>query len=360
MRGNSFGSLFRITTFGESHGPAIGGVLDGCPAGLDLDLGAIQDELDRRRPGSTPMGTARNEADRVEWLSGIMDRRTLGTPIGFLIRNADARPADYDALKEVYRPGHADRTWDQKFGLRDHRGGGRSSARTTAACVVGGAIARQLIALSGARVNAYVHQVASVVVNKPYTELDLASVWQSDVRCPDPTAAPLMIRAIERVRADGDSTGGAITLVVQGLPAGLGEPVFDKLNADLGRAMLSINATQGFEIGAGFSSVAMCGSQHNKLPSGVQGGISTGSDIVCRIAFKPASTISKPQATVDNAGNEVLLEAGGRHDPCVAPRAVPIVEAMACLVLADHLLRQRTARILDPNSYGRVMTRPNP
>ena len=345
MRGNSLGQIFRLTSFGESHGAAIGGVIDGCPAGLKLDLDAVQVELDRRRPGSTPLGTTRNEADRVEWLSGIKDGVALGTPIAFLIRNQDARSADYDVLKDVYRPGHADRTWEEKFGVRDHRGGGRSSARTTAACVVAGAIARQVIATVGASAHAYVDQVGNVRLDKPHTELDLSRVYASDVRCPDPIAADLMTQVIEKVRAEGDSTGGAIALVVRGVPAGLGEPVFDKLHADLGKALLSINAVKGFEIGSGFTSASLRGSLHNPLPSGVQGGISTGQDIVCRIAFKPASTIAQQQRTVDKEGKEVLLEAPGRHDPCVVPRAVPIVESMACLVIADHLLRQRTSRI---------------
>lgn len=354
MPANTLGHLFRLTTFGESHGPAIGGVVDGCPAGLELDLDRVQVELDRRRPGSTPLGTTRNEADKVEWLSGIapfslgegLGMRALGTPIAFLIRNTDARPQDYDALKEVYRPGHADKSWEQKFGLRDHLGGGRSSARTLAAVVAGGAIARQLIATAGMRVHAYVDQVANVQIGRSYAELDLSRVYESEVRCPDPTAAKLMAAAIEKVRAEGDSTGGAITLVAQGVPAGLGEPVFDKLEADLGKAMLAINAAKGFAFGSGFDSIAMRGSHHNALPQGgVQGGISNGEDITCRIAFKPASTIAKPQRAVDKEGKEVMLEASGRHDPCVVPRAVPIVEAMACLVLADHYLRNRTARI---------------
>lgn len=355
MPGNTLGSLFRLTTFGESHGPATGGVVDGCPAGFSLDLDLVQVELDRRRPGSTPLGTARNEADRVEWLSGLLaitgqardDRKmTLGTPIAFLIRNTDARPRDYDALKDVYRPGHADRTWEQKYGLRDHRGGGRSSARTLAAVVAGGAIARQLIQAVGIRVHAYVDQVANLRIDRPHADLDLSRVYDSDVRCPDPVAASLMAKAIEKARAEGDSVGGAITLVARGVPTGLGEPVFDKLEADLGKAMLAINAVKGIEFGSGFSSITMRGSQHNALPQGgVQGGISNGEDMVCRIAFKPASTIAKAQRTVDKEGKEVMLEATGRHDPCVVPRAVPIVEAMACLVLADHYLRQRSARI---------------
>ena len=363
MPGNTFGQLFRLTSFGESHGAAIGGVVDGCPAGLKLDTEAVQAELDRRRPGSTPLGTARKEEDKVEFLSGLFEGVTLGTPIGFLLRNKDAKSSDYDALKNVYRPSHADRTWDQKFGVRDHRGGGRSSARETAARVVGGAIARQVLAVAGGQVNAFVHQVGNVVTDRPYSELDFGSVWSSDVRCPDPVAAKLMAMAIERVRAEGDSIGGAITCVMRGVPAGLGEPVFDKLHADLGKAMLSINAVKGFEIGSGFSAVAMRGSQHNdplaplssgegpgvrslsNRSGGIQGGISNGEDIVCRIAFKPVATIAQAQQTVDKSGQAVTLEAKGRHDPCVVPRAVPIVEAMACLVLADHWLRQRAARL---------------
>ncbi|MBL7986218.1 MAG: chorismate synthase, partial [Flavobacteriales bacterium] len=251
MRGNTFGTILRLTTFGESHGPAIGGVLDGCPAGLVLDLSAIQDELDRRRPGSTPLGTTRKEADTVEFLSGIMDGTALGTPIGFLIRNADAKSADYDHLKDSFRPGHADLTWEQKFGLRDHRGGGRASARETASRVVGGAIARQFLDHQGIRVQAYVSQVANISIPEPHTELDLSTVYSSDVRCPDPITASLMTKAIDQVRAEGDSLGGVVSCVISGVPAGLGEPVFDKLHADLGKAMLSINAVKGFQIGTG-------------------------------------------------------------------------------------------------------------
>ncbi len=345
MPGNTHGSLFRLTTFGESHGTAIGGVLDGCPAGLKVDLAAVQRELDRRRPGSTPLGTARNESDQVEFLSGILDGTTLGTPIGFVIRNGDAKSSDYEALKDVYRPGHADRTWEQKYGVRDHRGGGRSSARETASRVVGGAIARQLLALQGVRVEAYVDQVGDIRLERPYTEMDLTSVWSNDVRTPDHGIATRMTALIEQVRREGDSIGGRITCVVHGTPAGLGEPVFDKLNADLGKAMLSINAVKGFAFGEGFEAIALRGSVHNKIGSGgIQGGISTGEDIVFDVAFKPVSSIAKAQETVDRSGKTVILEAKGRHDPCVVPRAVPIVEAMTCLVLADHLLRQRTAR----------------
>lgn len=344
MPGNTLGQVFRLTSFGESHGAAIGGIVDGCPAGLGLDISTVQSELDRRRPGSTPLGTARNEADRVEWLSGVFEGKTLGTPIGFLIRNGDAKSSDYEALKDVYRPGHADRTWEQKYGLRDHRGGGRSSARTTAACVVGGAIARQLLAREGVKVSGYVSRVGDVAMNG--VPADLAKVWQSDVRCPDPEAAARMTKLIELVRSEGDSVGGLVSCVVQGLPPGLGEPVFDKLDADLAKAMLSINAVKGFQFGSGFASAALRGSEHNRLPQGgVLGGISNGEDILFDVAFKPPATIAQAQQTVDRSGKTVTLEAKGRHDPCVVPRAVPIVEAMACLVLADHLLRQRSARL---------------
>lgn len=374
MPGNSFGQIFRLTTFGESHGVGIGGVLDGCPAGLHLDLEAVQVELDRRRPGSTALGTTRNESDKVEFLSGILDGVTLGTPIAFLLRNTDARSNDYEALKDIYRPGHADMTWEEKFGLRDHRGGGRSSARETAARVVGGAIARQLLSTHGIRVNAYVQQVGSTSTSKPYTQLDLDSVWNNAVRTADPAAVGPMTALIEAVRAEGDSIGGVISCVVRDVPLGLGEPVFDRLEADLAKAMLSINATKGFEIGDGFAAAAARGSEHNdtyrfgarkvhtpELGPGVYvdegairtttnhgggtlGGISNGEDIWFRVAFKPPATIAKAQHTVDRSGNPVVLEAQGRHDPCVVPRAVPIVEAMTCLVLADHLLRNRTVR----------------
>jgi chorismate synthase len=366
MRGNTIGQLFRLTTFGESHGVAIGGVVDGCPAGLEVDLEAIQQELDRRRPGSTPLGTARNEADRVEFLSGLAaipgqarhDKSvTLGTPIAFLIRNSDARSGDYDHLKDVYRPGHADRTWEQKFGLRDHRGGGRSSARTTAACVAGGALARQLLAPRGVVVNAYVDSVGELVSGRDYRTMDLASVWDDPVRAADTALRGEMQQLIEHVRSEGDSIGGSITLVARGVPAGLGEPVFDKLHADLGKALLGINAAKGFEIGEPNAS-GLRGSAYNDAltgtngavraatnhSGGIQGGISNGEDIICRVSFRPVSTIAKAQNTMDRHGNAVTLEAQGRHDPCVVPRAVPIVEAMACLVLADHLLRNASAR----------------
>lgn len=359
MAGSTQGKLFQLTTFGESHGAAIGGVVEGCPAGLALDLEAVQQELDRRRPGSTPLGTARKESDRAEFLSGILDGVTLGTPIGFLIRNSDAQSSDYDHLKDTYRPGHADLPWEQKFGIRDHRGGGRASARETAVRVAAGAIARQLLATAGIRVQGWVSQVGEERLLKPYTELAFEQVYASDVRCPDPEAAQRMAALIEQVRGEGDTLGGRISCVVRGVPAGLGEPVFDKLHADLGKAMFSINAVKGVQFGSGFEAIGLRGSQHNDAyvrkgsgigtatnrSGGVQGGISNGEDILWDVAFKPVSTLMRPQASVDRAGNTVQLEGKGRHDPCVVPRAVPIVEAMACLVLADHLLRQRAARL---------------
>ena len=345
MRGNSFGRLFRLTTFGESHGAAIGGVLDGCPAGLKLDLSGVQRELDRRRPGSTPLGTSRTESDRLEVLSGLFEGSTLGTPIGFLIRNADARSGDYDALKDVHRPGHADRTWMDKFGLRDHRGGGRSSARTTAACVVGGAIARQLMEPMGVSVSAYVSRVGDVSLDRTPDREALRGVWEDAVRCPDQGTSARMKELIQQVRAEGDSIGGIVSCAITGIPAGVGEPVFDKLEADLAKAMLSINASKGFQIGSGFRAATMRGSEHNTLPQGgVLGGISDGQEITFEVAFKPTATIARPQQARNAADEQVVLEVSGRHDPCVVPRAVPIVEAMACMVLMDHILRQRSAR----------------
>lgn len=389
MPGNTFGQQFRLTTFGESHGAALGGIIDGCPAGLELDLVAVQDELDRRRPGSTTLGTARTEGDRVEFLSGVIDPAlvsdaprtgregsvvTLGTPIGFILRNQDARSGDYDALRNIYRPGHADLTWELKYGLRDHRGGGRSSARETACRVVGGAIARQLLAREGTEVQAYVSQVGGEVLAVPPSELDFTGLWKDPVRCPDASTSARMAALIEQVRSVGDSVGGVVSCSVRRVPKGLGEPVFSKLDADLAAAMLGINAAKGFEIGSGFRAAAMRGSEHNgdlqlgfrieeedkvagsrwETPmavssnahsGGTLGGISSGENIHFAVAFKPPATIARPQRTVDVRMQEVTLEAKGRHDPCVVPRAVPIVEAMTCLVLADHLLRQRTARL---------------
>ncbi len=364
MAGNSFGTLFRLTTFGESHGPAIGCILDGCPAGLAFDVDFIQQELDRRRPGQSAIVTQRKESDTVQVLSGVFQGKTTGTPIALLIPNENQRPGDYDHLATAFRPSHADYTWQVKYGHRDHRGGGRSSARETAARVAGGAVAKLLLRQAGISIQAYVSQVGNIAVDQPYTALDLSQTETNDVRCPDPTIAEQMIRLIRDTRKAGDTLGGMITAVVQGCPPGLGEPVFDKLHADLGKAMLSINAAKGFDYGSGFAGTTMLGSEHNDLFSppgpphgrgglntqtnnsgGIQGGISNGMDIYFRVAFKPIATIMQDQETVDAEGNQVVIKGKGRHDPCVLPRAVPIVEAMAALVLADHFLRWKTAHL---------------
>jgi chorismate synthase len=342
MAGNTFGTLFRLTTFGESHGPAIGGVIDGMPAGIKVELDFVQYELDRRKPGQSSITTPRKESDRIEVLSGVWNQTTLGTPIGFVLYNEDQQSADYDELAEVYRPGHADEVWDEKFGIRDYRGGGRSSARETAARVAGGAFAKILLAKAGVCIQAYVHSVKHIEVPVRYDELDLSLVESNIVRCPHNDTAERMQACIEQARDAGDSVGGTIVCVCKGLPAGLGEPVFDKLHAVLAHAMLSINAAQGFELMDGFACTVLNGSENNLRSSGVSGGISNGNDLVFRVAFKPVSTIRKQQQAKNASGETVALEAAGRHDPCVLPRAVPIVEAMAALVLADmHLLQGR-------------------
>lgn len=354
MAGNSFGSAFRLTTFGESHGPAIGGVIDGCPAGLKLDLNAIQQELDRRKPGQSAIVTQRKEADRVEFYSGIFEGETTGTPLGFVIHNQNQKSADYSHIKDSYRPSHADYVYDQKYGLRDYRGGGRSSARETASRVVAGAVARQF--LKPLSIQAYVSQVGELELQKPYQELDLSLSENNPVRCPDPKMAGEMEAYIREVRKEGDTVGGVVSCVVQNVPVGLGEPVFDKLHAQLGKAMLSINAVKGFEYGSGFKGVRMKGSQHNDAfnpdgstktnhSGGVQGGISNGMDIYFRVAFKPVATLIQSYETIDKEGNSVQAQGKGRHDPCVVPRAVPIVEAMAALVLADFSLLNRTVKL---------------
>ncbi len=359
MAGNSFGQFFRITTFGESHGAAIGVVVDGCPAGVDFDLAFIQQQMDRRRPGQSALSTDRNEADRVEVLSGVFDGKTTGTPVAMLLRNADQRSGDYDALKDVYRPSHADYTYEARYGLRDHRGGGRSSARETAARVAAGALAQLLLRHWGVHIQAYVSAVGPIEVEKPYTELDLAQIDSNAVRCPDATTAAQMEALITQLKAEGDSVGGVITCIASGLPAGWGEPVFDKLEADLAKGMLSINAVKGFEIGSGFAAAAGRGSAFNDAfellngrvrtqsnhSGGIQGGISNGEEVYFRVAFKPVATIGKSQQTLTTRGEATALQAKGRHDPCVVPRAVPIVEAMTALVLADHALRARVARV---------------
>ncbi len=353
MAGNSFGTLFRLSTFGESHGEAIGGILEGCPPGIELDLEAIQLEMDRRKPGQSAIVTQRKEADQVRFLSGIFEGKTTGTPIGFMIANSNQKSGDYDHIKDSYRPSHADYVYDQKYGFRDYRGGGRSSARETACRVVAGAIAKQF--LKELNINAFVSQVGSITLNKTYQELDLNKIDSNPVRCPDPKAAAAMEDLIREVRKEGDTIGGVITCVIKNVPVGLGEPVFDKLHAQLGKAMLSINAVKGFEYGSGFDGVRMKGSEHNDAfnpdgttktnhSGGVQGGISNGMDIYFRVAFKPVATLIQAYETIDKEGNTVQTKGKGRHDPCVVPRAVPIVEAMAALVLADFVLLNRSLK----------------
>jgi len=354
MAGNTFGALFRLTTFGESHGKAIGGVLDGCPAGLELDLEAIQNDLNRRKPGQSAIVTQRKEPDTVEFYSGIFEGKTTGTPIGFAIHNTNQKSKDYSHIRDSYRPSHADYVYDKKYGIRDYRGGGRSSARETASRVVGGAIAKQV--LSGVKINAFVSQVGEMKLNKNYKELDLSLSESNAVRCPDTETAAKMEEYIKKIKKEGDTIGGVISCVAQNVPIGLGEPVFDKLHAQLGKAMLSINAVKGFEFGSGFAGVQMKGSAHNdqfntdgstktNFSGGVQGGISNGMDIYFNVAFKPVATVLQAYDTIDKDGNEVKTQGKGRHDPCVVPRAVPIVEAMTALVLADLYLLNRTIKL---------------
>jgi chorismate synthase len=348
---NTFGNIFRLTSFGESHGTAIGGIIDGCPAGIELDMNFIQNELNRRRPGQSSITTPRKEADEVQFLSGVYEGKTTGTPVGFAVWNNNPRSSDYDNLKELFRPSHADYTYLQKYGVRDHRGGGRSSARETVARCVGGAIAKLALNRNNIRVSAFTSQVGGIKLDKNYVDYDLSLVESTPVRCPDPEKASEMIQLIQDVKSKGDTVGGVVTGVITGVPAGLGEPVFGKLHAALGAAMLSINAVKGFEYGDGFD-VNRRGSEVNDVfycdngkiatrtnhSGGIQGGISNGQDIYFRVAFKPVATILMEQETVDVNGNNALLKAGGRHDPCVLPRAVPIVEAMAAMTILDYLL----------------------
>tara|TARA_B100001741_G_scaffold96385_1_gene78985 strand:- start:1524 stop:2591 length:1068 start_codon:yes stop_codon:yes gene_type:complete len=347
MSGNKYGKLFELTTFGESHGEAIGGIIEGCPAGTPLDLEFIQSELDRRKPGQSSIVTQRKESDKVNFFSGIFEGKTTGTPIGFSISNDDQKPKDYKHIIDNYRPSHADRVYDQKYGFRDYRGGGRSSARETACRVVAGSIAKQF--LKKVKITAYVSSVGEISLDKDYSRLDFKNIETNPVRCPDNETASKMEALIRKTRKDGDTVGGIITCVIQNTPVGLGEPVFDKFHAELGKAMLSINAVKGFEYGSGFAGTKLKGSSHNDLynndgttktnfSGGVQGGISNGMDIYFRVAFKPVSTIMKEQKTINKKGEEVKIEGKGRHDPCVVPRAVPIVEAMAALVIADFKL----------------------
>ena len=356
---NTFGQLFRLTTFGESHGPGIGGVIDGMPAGIEVDLDLLQSELNRRRPGQSALTTSRKEADRVELLSGVFEGRTTGCPIGFLVRNENQHSSDYENMRHLFRPSHADFTYMAKYGIRDHRGGGRSSARETIARVVGGAFAKMLLQQHGISVRAYTSQVGPIALEGTYADYDLSLVESNPVRCPDPVTAEKMAQLIAEVKAEGDTIGGVISAVITGCPVGLGEPVFGKLHAQLGAAMLGINAVKGFEYGEGYAGVTARGSEQNDvfLPQegggiavktnhsgGIQGGLSNGQPIYFRVAFKPVATLLREQQTVDDQGKSVTLKARGRHDPCVLPRAVPIVEAMAAMVIADNFLLYSIAK----------------
>ena len=353
---NTFGHIFRLTSFGESHGDAIGGVVDGMPAGVEIDLDFIQAELNRRRPGQSRVSTSRDESDRVELLSGIFEGKSTGCPIGFIVRNENQHSADYDALRDLFRPSHADFTYQRKYGLRDHRGGGRSSARVTIARVVAGALAKLVLRRLGITIQAYTSQVGDISLDSDYKLFDFTLTETNPLRCPDPEKARQMEDLITKTKAEGDSVGGVISCVIKGCPVGIGEPEFDKLHARLGYAMLGINAAKGFEIGDGFSSAFQRGSAANDLfdegfatktnhSGGVQGGISNGQDIFFRVAFKPVATILQPQQTVDIQGNTTTMQAHGRHDPCVVPRAVPIVEAMAAMVVLDQILLQKTVKL---------------
>ena len=359
MYNNTFGTLFRLTSFGESHGKAVGGVIDGFPAGIAIDTDFIQQELNRRRPGQSSITTPRKEADAVEFLSGIFDGVSTGCPIGFVVWNTNQHSSDYDNMKDVFRPSHADYTYTQKYGIRDHRGGGRSSARETISRVVAGALAKLALRQLGIRITAYTAQVGPLRVDKPYSELDLSNIEQNSVRCPDPEIAQRMEELIYKTKGEGNTIGGVITCVIQGCPAGLGQPVFGKLHAALGSAMLSINAAKGFEYGQGFGSMDQKGSEQNDLffndnghisthtnrSGGIQGGISNGQDIYFNVAFKPVATVLMEQQTVDIHGNDTILKARGRHDACVLPRAVPVVEAMAAMTLLDQYLLNKATHL---------------
>jgi chorismate synthase len=355
---NSYGTLFRISTFGESHGPAIGVIIDGCPAGVEIEDAFIQSELDRRKPGQSKITTQRKEDDTFKILSGVFEGKSTGTPIAIVIENQDQRSKDYSHIQNTFRPSHADYTYETKYGIRDYRGGGRSSARETAARVAAGAIAKLLLKNAGVQINAYVSQVGELKAPH-YTQLDITKTEDNIVRCPDAATAEKMIALIDQVRLERDTIGGCVTCIIKNTPVGLGEPVFDKLHAELGKAMLSINAVKGFEYGSGFNGVMQRGSKHNdefyndgnrirtrtNHSGGVQGGISNGEDIYFNVAFKPVATIMQDQPSVDKEGKETIVSGKGRHDPCVVPRAVPIVEAMAALVLADFYLRARSSKL---------------
>lgn len=356
---NSFGKIFKITTFGESHGVGVGVILDGCPAGLEIDEAYIQRELARRKPGQSKITTQRKEEDAIKILSGVFEGKSTGTPIAMVVFNQDQRSKDYSHIADKFRPSHADFTYQEKYGFRDYRGGGRSSARETLARVAAGAIAKQFLKTVGIEVIAYVSQTGSLTLDKPYTQLDLSKTDDTIVRCPDLEMAEKMIALIDEVRKDQDTIGGVVSCVIKGCPVGLGEPVFDKLHAELGKAMLSINAVKGFEYGSGFEGVTLRGSQHNdefitengkirtktNHSGGIQGGLSNGEDIYFKVAFKPVATIMKDQDSVNAQGEAVTVSGKGRHDPCVVPRAVPIVDAMAALVVADFILRNKSAKV---------------
>lgn len=356
---STYGKVFKISTFGESHGKAIGVIIDGCPAGIEFDEAYIQADLDKRKPGQSRITTQRKEADSFQVLSGVFENKTTGTPISLIVFNEDQRSKDYGHIADKFRPSHADYTYTAKYGFRDYRGGGRSSARETVARVASGAIAKAFLNLDGIEINAYVSQIGKLKLNKAYTELDLSETYKNAVRCPDPEVAKEMFTYIDETRKKGDSIGGIITCVAKNVPAGWGEPVFDKLHAELGKAMLSINAVKGFEYGSGFAGVELFGSEHNdpfeldetgqvktrsNHAGGILGGISSGEDIYFNVAFKPTATIMKDQDSVNEAGEKVTVSGKGRHDPCVLPRAVPIVEAMTALVLADFSLRSRSSK----------------
>ena len=356
---NTFGNIFTLTSFGESHGKAIGGIIDGFPAGIRIDEDFVQNELARRRPGQSALTTGRKEADTVEFLSGIYEGVSTGCPIGFVVWNTNQHSSDYDNMKDVFRPSHADFTYTQKYGIRDHRGGGRSSARETISRVVGGALAKLALKEIGVQITAFTSQVGTLVLDKSYTQYDLRHIEDNPVRCPDPVLARQMEELILRVKGEGDTVGGTVSCIIQGCPVGLGEPAFGKLHAALGNAMLSINAAKGFEYGQGFESMELRGSQQNDVfynenghialrtnrSGGIQGGISNGEDIYFRVAFKPVATVLMEQPTVDKEGHETILKARGRHDPCVLPRAVPIVEAMAAMTILDYYLLNKTTRM---------------
>ena len=354
MAGNSFGNIFKLSSFGESHGKALGGIIDGCPAGVDIDLDFINKELNRRRPGQSEIVTQRKEDDSVEFLSGIFEGKTTGTPIGFIIVNKDQKSKDYSHIQNSYRPSHADFVYDKKYGFRDYRGGGRSSARETVVRVVAGSIAKML--LKNVKINAFVSSVGEIIYEYEDSEINYDNIENSIVRCPDNKKSDEMIELIKSVKKNGDTVGGVISCIISGVPVGLGEPVFDKLHAELGKAMLSINAVKGFELGSGFKGSKMRGSDHNdsfnadgttktNRSGGIQGGISNGMDIYFNVAFKPVATIMKDQNTINNKGEEKIIKGKGRHDPCVIPRAIPIVEAMAAMVILDFYLINKTKKI---------------